>query len=120
MSMTRDELTKMHEQYERDLRDSRVHWHETTQCPQWSFDEAKVELEYIQSVNPVSPGENFNHDPNCFATYCRMQERQIYQSGFPLLTMDVENCRLIAERMRESIVEGMQESIDGAATELKW
>ena len=111
MSMTRDELTKMHEQYERDLRDSHT---------QWSFEEVKIKLDYIKGIDPLSPGENFNHDPNCFATYCRMQERQIYQSGFPLLTMDVENCRLIAERMRESIVEGMQESIDGAETELKW
>ena len=89
MSMTRDELTKMHEQYERDLRDSRVHWHETTRQPQWSFEEVKIELDYIKGIDPLFPGENFNHDPSCFLTYCRMQERQIYQSGFPWLSKDV-------------------------------
>jgi hypothetical protein len=45
-----------------------------------TLDEVKLEIEYIQSINPRSPGANFNHDPACFARYCKMQERRILES----------------------------------------
>ena len=45
-----------------------------------TFNEIHYEIEYILSVNPRSPGGNFKHDPDCFARYCKMQERRILKS----------------------------------------
>tara|TARA_R100000808_G_scaffold1753_1_gene7582 strand:+ start:1020 stop:1229 length:210 start_codon:yes stop_codon:yes gene_type:complete len=45
-----------------------------------TLDEVKLEIEYILSIDPRSPGANFNHDPDCFERYCQMQERRILES----------------------------------------
>ena len=49
---------------------------------QWH--EAAKEVAYIQSINPSHPGEAFNHDPECFARYRRMQSNDARRSGHEL------------------------------------
>ena len=84
--------------YEQGLEMSRTHWYTDSRAKVWSVSEARAELAYIQGVNPINPGASFNYDPDCFANYCRMQETQAIHSGFPLIAIDIEQCRLIAER----------------------
>jgi len=85
--------------YSNNLRESRKHW--LTKLPKHillDFHKAGEELRYIQSINPVQPGACYSNDSEVFVKYCKMQERLVYQSGFPLLAIDIENCRTIAER----------------------
>ncbi len=46
--------------------------------------EACNEVSYIQSVNPQNPGQSFNHDPSCFASYREMQAKHAEVSGHTL------------------------------------
>ena len=64
-----------------------------------TLDEVKLEIEYILSVNPRSPGANFNHDPACFARYCKMQERRILKSVTTQLGFFSEEVTRILEGM---------------------
>jgi len=43
----------------------------------WWFNE----LSYIESIDPANPGATFNHDPECFIGYCRMQINQAKRDG---------------------------------------
>jgi hypothetical protein len=49
---------------------------------QWH--EAAREVTYIQSINPSNPGLVFNHDPECFARYRKMQSDHARKSGHDL------------------------------------
>jgi len=46
--------------------------------------EACKEVSYIQSINPRNPGSTFNHDPECFARYRKMQSDHARISGHEL------------------------------------
>ncbi len=43
--------------------------------------EAANEVSHIQAINPRFPGTDFNHDPECFARYRRMQSNHARNSG---------------------------------------
>ena len=47
------------------------------------------EADYIASVDPMMPGDNFNMDPECFARYCSMQQRWAKADGFPDLADEI-------------------------------
>ena len=49
---------------------------------EWTHEQAREELAYIQSIDPLSPGNTFNCDPECFLRYCTMQLKSILKS-FP-------------------------------------
>lgn len=49
-----------------------------------TWTEAANEVSYIQSVNPSYPGQPFNHDPECFARYRKMQSDHALRSGHDL------------------------------------
>jgi MoaA/NifB/PqqE/SkfB family radical SAM enzyme len=67
-----------------------------------TLDEIKLEIEYLLSINPRSPGANFNHDPDCFARYCKMQERRILESVRQRMNNDeYELIAKIAQRAKE-------------------
>ena len=46
-----------------------------------TWTEAAGEVRYIQSINPSYPGQSFNHNPECFARYRKMQSDHARQSG---------------------------------------
>ncbi len=46
-----------------------------------SWTEANEEAAYIHGIDPKNPGKAFNHDPKCFASYCRMQAKHAMRSG---------------------------------------
>ena len=62
-----------------------------------TLDEVKLEIEYILSIDPRSPGANFKHDPDCFARYCKMQERRILKSVITQLGFFSEEVTRILE-----------------------
>ena len=68
-----------------------------TKAQKWTYDDCKIEAEYIASVNALSPGAAFNNDPKCFARYCNMQANQMRHSGFHLMALDILQYRDIAE-----------------------
>lgn len=43
--------------------------------------EACQEVSYIMGINPCNPGSVFNHDPECFARYRKMQADHARASG---------------------------------------
>ena len=47
------------------------------------------EADYIASVDPMMPGDNFGGDAECFARYCSMQEKWAKADGFPDLADEI-------------------------------
>tara|TARA_R100000789_G_scaffold54551_1_gene53383 strand:+ start:288 stop:497 length:210 start_codon:yes stop_codon:yes gene_type:complete len=47
----------------------------------WNDAEANRELNYILSIDPANPGDNFNNDTECFARYCVMQSNKAINSS---------------------------------------
>jgi hypothetical protein len=47
----------------------------------WNDAEANRELNYILSIDPADPGDNFNNDTECFARYCVMQSNHAINSS---------------------------------------
>ena len=45
------------------------------------YHEACKEVSYIMTINPSQPGPQFNHDPECFAGYRKMQSDHARASG---------------------------------------
>jgi len=46
-----------------------------------SKDEWENELIYINSIDPVTPGNAFNDDRECFGRYCDMQAHAAIKDG---------------------------------------
>ena len=61
-----------------------------------TIERAQKELDYIKSVNPTSPGSNFDNDRTFFAEYCNMQANH-FEHGFPLIAEEMRQCRDIAK-----------------------
>ena len=71
-----------------------------------TLQEAYTEAEYIRSVNPINPGDSFNNDPECFATYCDMQANSMLALGMVKWAhvKDVRDARDIARGSRIQIL----------------
>lgn len=49
-----------------------------------TWTEAANEAAYIRSINPRYPGPDFNHNPECFARYRKVQSDHSRSSGHEL------------------------------------
>ena len=62
----------------------------------WALEYCEAEFRYIKSIDPTSPGKTFNHERECFASYCNMQANVTMRAGFPLIAHECHQSRDIA------------------------
>jgi len=48
----------------------------------WTFEQARAEFDYINSVDAAEMQKSFYNDLYCFARYCKMQADFIREDGF--------------------------------------
>lgn len=65
----------------------------------------KLELTFIEGIDPEQPGSAFNNDPKCFRSYCEMQMNSARNDA---------QRQYITEQDADNFIEYVTQHINGA------